>query len=120
MNWLSKQWKSSPTRVAMGAIFLCVALVWAFGEFRQVKWVNWLFLPMFCVGGITVFIDIKTRKRRQIVRGIVSSVTLTMLAYRYLLLQSSPEYSKIPSWPSVVILASIVVSAVASYMLPED
>lgn len=76
-GWFKRQWKVSPKTIVMIAVMASLAIVWLiFTMLLQLKWANWLLIPILSIDGILIFKKFKERKYRSAFSAAAAAVYL--------------------------------------------
>ena len=113
-KFLRRLKNTSPFHKVLAAVSICVLIAWCIlGLLMQLKWADWLFIPMFCVAGALIIVNFRERKPKWAISSISSLIALVLLAIPRVLGPSS-------TWINTVCLILIVILLIVSAGLLED
>jgi hypothetical protein len=121
MERLLKQWQTDPLRVVLKAALIALALLWCLlGALMRKTWADWLFLPILCLAGTEIIIEIKARKLKKVLIKIGSFIALVLVVSQRLLFTFSPDNIEMRTWTLAVCFAVAIILTVAGNVRSDD
>jgi hypothetical protein len=121
MERLLKQWQTNPLRVVLVAALICLSLMWCvLGALMRKTRADWLLLPIFCLYGTEIIIEIKARKLKKALTEIGAFIVFVSIESQRFLATFSFGNREMRVWVITVSLAVAIILTVVGNMLSDD